>query len=83
MSLTKLPRILRPGGVVVICDSMQLADAEELGEIMDSFDKTFHEPYYRDYIQDDLGVRLQSAGCEILDVQVHLWSRYTVARKLA
>ena len=76
-------RVIKPGGIVVICDSIQLADSEELGPAIDSFDKVYHEPYYRDYIRDDLGQRLRAADCKVLDVQVHLWSRYTVACKLA
>ena len=80
--INEAARVLRPGGLVVICDSIQLDDsAAELGELMDSFDTTFHEPYYRDYIRDDLGKRLQMAGCEVVDVQVHFMSRYTIARK--
>ena len=81
--INEATRVLRPGGLVVICDSIQLDDSAELGELMDSFDTTFHEPYYRDYIRDDLGQRLQTAGCEVLDVQVHFMSRYTIARKPA
>lgn len=79
--ITEMARVAAPGGLLVICDSIQLDDSPELVESMEAFAKTFHEPYYRDYIRDDLGDRLQAADCEVLDVRSHFMSRYTVARK--
>ncbi|MEM8715501.1 MAG: class I SAM-dependent methyltransferase [Cyanobacteria bacterium P01_G01_bin.4] len=81
--INEAARVLKPGGLIVICDSIQMDDSPELNELMDSFDTTFHEPYYRDYIRDDLGQRLQTAGCKMLDTEVHFMSRYNIARKPA
>jgi hypothetical protein len=67
--------------VVVVCDSVQLLDSPELEETMEAFAQTFHEPYYRDYIRDDLGARLQRAGCEVLRRETHYVSTYLLARK--
>jgi ubiquinone/menaquinone biosynthesis C-methylase UbiE len=79
--INETSRLLKPGGIAVICDSIQLADSPELVESMEAFAQTFHEPYYRDYIRDNLGDRLQAAGCDVVDVQTHFMSRYTTARK--
>lgn len=81
--INEMARVTSPDGLIVICDSIQMSDSPELVESMEAFSKTFHEPYYRNYIRDNLGDRLQSAGCEVLDVQSHFMSRYTVARKAA
>lgn len=75
-------RVLKPGGVFVICDSIQRLDTPELEPMMANFPAIFHEPYYRDYTQDDLGVRLQQAGFGDIATQVHFVSKYWVARKL-
>ncbi|WP_017324805.1 class I SAM-dependent methyltransferase [Synechococcus sp. PCC 7336] len=82
-ALNETSRVLKPGGTIAICDSIQLGDSPELLESMENFASTFHEPYYRDYIRDDLGDRLQAANCEVLNVSTHFVSRYTLARKLA
>ncbi len=77
----EMVRVTKPGGVIVICDSIQIEDSPELQESMEAFAQIFHEPYYRDYIRDDLGAYLTAAGCEVLEVTSHFMSRYTVARK--
>ncbi len=74
-------RVVKPGGVFIICDSIQLSDAPELQPIMDSFPETFHEPYYRHYISDDLTERLKKAGFVDIRTQNHFMSKYLIAYK--
>jgi ubiquinone/menaquinone biosynthesis C-methylase UbiE len=74
-------RVVKPGGVFIICDSIQISDAPELQPIMDNFSETFHEPYYRHYISDDLTERLKKAGFEEIEIQSHFMSKYAIARK--
>lgn len=81
--IDEMARVAVPNGLLAICDSIQIDDAPELMESMEGFSRTFHEPYYTNYIRDNLGDRLQAAGCEVLDVQSHFLSRYTIARKVA
>jgi ubiquinone/menaquinone biosynthesis C-methylase UbiE len=76
-------RVLKPGGVFVICDSIQLSDSKELTPMMEGFASTFHEPYYKDYIQDNLEQRLQSAGFEDITCQTYFMSKYFAAQKPA
>lgn len=76
-------RVVKPGGIFIICDSIQLSDAPELQPIMDSFSETFHEPYYRHYISDDLTERLKKAGFVDIEIQSHFMSKYALARKPA
>ena len=51
-------RLLEPGGVLVLADSVQLKDSPQFDIAMDNFRRVFHEPYYRDYISDDIDQRL-------------------------
>lgn len=74
-------RVLQPGGVLVICDSMQLKDSPEFAPFMANFPLLFHEPYYRDYVQDDLTQRLQEAGFICTGDDLHLASKYLIAQK--
>jgi ubiquinone/menaquinone biosynthesis C-methylase UbiE len=74
-------RVLKPGGVLMICDSIQRIDSPEFEPLMDNFPVMFHEPFYRNYIEDELGDRLQMAGFEDIETQIHFMSKYWIARK--
>ena len=74
-------RVLKPGGILTICDSMQLLDSPEFETMMENFPAMFHEPYYRDYIRDDLVERLEKAGFEKVETENHFLSKYWIARK--
>jgi ubiquinone/menaquinone biosynthesis C-methylase UbiE len=75
-------RVLKPGGTFIICDSIQVSDSPELEAMMHMFHETFHEPYYRSYMDDDLIDRLNKAGfAEVLPSEVHFMSKYLVANK--
>ncbi|MDX2243471.1 MAG: class I SAM-dependent methyltransferase [Leptolyngbyaceae cyanobacterium bins.302] len=76
-------RVTKPGGVFVICDSIQLNDSPDLAVLMEGFPASFHEPYYRHYVADDLVARLQAAGFTDISTEVHFMSKYWVARKPA
>ncbi|WP_107666689.1 class I SAM-dependent methyltransferase [Cyanothece sp. BG0011] len=74
-------RVTKPGGTFIICDSMQLSDSPEFEVMMKNFSAMFHEPYYQDYIRDELGERLEKAGFELMETQLHFVSKYWIARK--
>ncbi|MDJ0734749.1 MAG: methyltransferase domain-containing protein [Nostocaceae cyanobacterium] len=76
-------RVTKPGGIFIICDSIQKSDSKDLMPMMENFQELFHEPYYRHYITDDLGERLQKAGFENIETQVHFVSKYLIAHKPA
>lgn len=76
-------RVVQPGGVFVICDSIQTIDSPEMTPVMDSFHETFHEPFYKHYMTDDLVERLEKAGFEDITTQVHFMSKYLIAHKKA
>ncbi|MBE9028671.1 class I SAM-dependent methyltransferase [filamentous cyanobacterium LEGE 11480] len=74
-------RVVRPGGTFVLCDSIQLDDSPLLSPMMEGFARTFHEPFYRDYVRDDLAARFARAGFEVVETQMHYMSKYLVGRK--
>ncbi|MGL5836852.1 MAG: class I SAM-dependent methyltransferase [Waterburya sp.] len=74
-------RVLQPGGVLVICDSMQAIDSPDFQPMMNNFPAIFHEPYYRHYTTDNLEERLTTAGFIDLKVENHFVSKYWTAYK--
>jgi ubiquinone/menaquinone biosynthesis C-methylase UbiE len=76
-------RVLQPGGVFVICDSIQEADSPEFAPMMRNFPTMFHEPYYRHYTTDNLVERLEQVGFVSVETEVHFVSKYWIARKPA
>jgi ubiquinone/menaquinone biosynthesis C-methylase UbiE len=76
-------RLLEPGGVLVLADSIQLADSPQFATVMDNFRRGFHEPYYRDYIGDAVEARLTDAGFEAVTAETHFMTRVWSARKRA
>ncbi len=76
-------RVTKPGGIFIICDSIQMSDSPELADAMNIFPKILHEPYYRDYTTDNLVQRLEKVGFENIETQVHFFSKYLIAYKPA
>ncbi|GDX71645.1 methyltransferase [Cyanobium sp.] len=74
-------RVLEPGGTLVLADSVQLADSPQFEAAMDNFRRVFHEPYYRDYIGDDIDQRLRDAGFSGIRASSHLMTRVWSATK--
>ena len=51
-------RVLKPGGVLVLADSLQWDDTPELNWALDRFPKSYHEPFYKEYVHEDLSQQL-------------------------
>ncbi|MEO0619730.1 MAG: class I SAM-dependent methyltransferase [Pseudomonadota bacterium] len=61
-ALAEMARVLKPGGTLVFIDSMQHGDAPAFDGMLDAFPDRFHEPYYRQYLDDDLDDAMHSVG---------------------
>jgi len=79
--LSELARVVRPGGIVVVADSVQLADAPELEKEILGFPDRFHEPYYLDYVKDDLAKRVEESGLRPTDTRLAFLSKIVTAEK--
>ncbi len=60
--LNQFFRVLEPGGILVLADSIQIDDSPDFIQIMDNFHKSFHEPFYSDYIKDDINSKIEKVG---------------------
>lgn len=79
--LSEMHRVLRPSGLLVIEDSAQLAESGDLAFFLGRFAAEFHEPFYRDYIADDLVTLLTEGGFRVESVEPHFVAKVVVARK--
>ncbi len=60
----EIARVLRPGGLFVFIDSLQMGDKPGWDGLLEAFPHRFHEPYYRHYATDDLDGMFSTAGLE-------------------
>jgi ubiquinone/menaquinone biosynthesis C-methylase UbiE len=59
--LAEFARVLKPGGRLVLVDSLQLGDEPDYDGMLELFPQNYHEPYYAGYIREDF--RALAAAC--------------------
>ncbi|HEY0480680.1 MAG TPA: methyltransferase domain-containing protein [Kofleriaceae bacterium] len=74
-------RVVRPGGTVVIEDSAQLAESREIASALRAFPGEFHEPFYADYLEDDLAELLREVGFVVESAEPEFVAKVVVARR--
>ncbi len=79
--LNECYRILKPNGILVIADSIQLNDIPNFIEVLENFHKIFHEPYYKDYIKDDINNKLEKAGFDSIKTDTFFMTKIWSAKK--
>ena len=77
----EMHRVLRPGGLLVIEDSAQVSESAEIATALREFPREFHEPFYADYLGDDLAAMLDEAGFAVTSVEPHLVAKVVVAKR--
>ena len=60
----EIGRVLKPGGLLVFIDSLQMGDKPGWDGLLEAFPHRFHEPYFRHYSTDDLDGMFEAAGLE-------------------
>ena len=68
-------RLLKPGGLFLLVDSLQLGDVPEYDGLIEYFPVAFHEPYYLEYAKSDLEALFSEAGLRTEDVTLAYFSR--------
>jgi ubiquinone/menaquinone biosynthesis C-methylase UbiE len=79
----EIARVLKPGGLFVFLDSLQLGDRPGWDGLLESFPVRFHEPYYRSYIADDLDGMFRDAGLAVRSMSTPYLSKLMVRQKVA
>lgn len=79
--LSEMYRVLKKGGLLVIEDSIQLNDSKEIENVIYRFCKEFHEPYYKDYVQNPIEDFIINAGFKVNSSQYHYVAKVVSAYK--
>jgi len=80
--LREMARVARPGGLIVIVDSLQKGDHPDWDGLLDLFPHYFHEPYYAEYVNGSLAAWAGEAGLVETEAERAFLSRITVLRPL-
>src|ERR1700720_1633030 len=49
----EIRRVLKPGGTLILVDSLQTGDEPDYDALLEYFPLAFHEPYYASYLRED------------------------------
>lgn len=61
----EIARLIKPGGVLVLADSIQTGDTPDMDRMLEYFPIGFHEPYYSSYLKEDLPALFGEAGFDL------------------
>ncbi len=65
--LRECARVLKPGGRLVLVDSLQRGDQPDYEGLLELFPQNYHEPYYASYINEDFSAL--AAGCGLTHIR--------------
>jgi ubiquinone/menaquinone biosynthesis C-methylase UbiE len=77
----EIARVLKPGGLFIFVDSLQLGDRPGWDGLLEAFPVRFHEPYYRHYLIEDLEGMFATAGMGEAGSSLAFLSKVMVRRK--
>jgi ubiquinone/menaquinone biosynthesis C-methylase UbiE len=60
-------RVLKPGGRLILVDSLQIGDEPDYDGMLELFPQSYHEPYYASYLKEDFGT--MATGCGLTPVR--------------
>lgn len=58
----EIARVLKPGGLFILLDSLQVGDEPDYDGLLERFPQRLHEPYYAQYVREDLAALFGAAG---------------------
>ena len=77
----EIARVLKPGGIFVFIDSLQIGDRPGWDGLLEAFPVRFHEPYFRHYAIDDLDAMFAREGLPADSRSLQFLSKLMVRRK--
>ena len=79
--IAEAARVLKPGGVFIVADSLQFGDDAGLDGFLEYFPEGFHEPYYKGYLGWDFTPAMQEAGFTAVRTKLAFLTKIRVWRK--
>lgn len=79
----EIARLLRPGGALILVDTIQYGDEPGFDTLLENFPRGFHEPYYDSYCRLDLERQFAAAGLSMADETIAFLTKATLFRKAA
>lgn len=74
-------RVLKKGGILATCDSIQRDDDPLLNQVLDGFPLDYHEPFYKDYTLWNATLSMETIGFSRIKSDHKLLSKYWTAIK--
>jgi ubiquinone/menaquinone biosynthesis C-methylase UbiE len=78
----EMARVLKPGGILVLADSIQSGDAADLDRMLEYFPVGFHEPYFSTYLNEDLPALFAECGLRLEQTERAFLTKVMRFRKL-
>lgn len=80
-ALSESHRVLKTGGFCGLVDSLQMGDRQDFEWALQQFPVDFHEPFYKNYIQNPMEGLLSNAGFKDVKSDFGFFSKALGARK--
>ena len=77
----EMARVMKDDGILVFVETVQKGDRPEFDGLLELFPLGFHEPYYADYVRQDLTELFAGAGLEIVETTLAFMSKVVVLHK--
>ncbi len=77
----ELGRLVKPGGLLLLVDSIQLGDFPDYDALLEIFPAKFHEPYYSSYIRTDLVALFAESGFQYQGLERAFLSKVMIFRR--